>query len=388
MLRRALFPAGTVRRKVKKKLKKVLILGVASVQLDAVLELKKMGCETYTCAMAKDGPAADAADHFAVINILDEKAVSDYIAENGIDVVYSTGSDLAMPVACRLSEKLGMPHFVTSETAYICNHKNAMRETLTQACKGNIPYQVMEAPGTVTIGFPAILKPSDSQGQRGIFLIHSQAEFEQHFEEAKSFSREGKAIVEKYIDGPEISVNGYMVNGVLRFVAASDRETWPEYTGLIHKHIVPAVTISDTVKERIKEVLEDACNRVGLLNGPVYFQMKVADEQPYIIEMTPRLDGCHMWKLLTEATGFNLMQLVFSHLLNDDTSELSKAGKRAVTPMELVFWCQEPKTVMDRDKLELPADAIDHFYYYNTGDTIRPVNGKYDKIGYYIRERK
>ena len=35
--------------------KKVLILGVAAVQMDAVSQLKKMGCETFTCAMAKDG---------------------------------------------------------------------------------------------------------------------------------------------------------------------------------------------------------------------------------------------------------------------------------------------------------------------------------------------
>ena len=160
---------------------KVLVLGVASVQLDAVVELKKMGCETFTIAMAKDGPAADAADHFDIINILDEEAVVKHILDNNIDVVYSTGSDLAMPVACRISERLGMPHFVTSKAAYICNHKNAMRETLTRDCEGNIPYQVMSEIEKVDIDFPAILKPSDAQGQRGIFLINSLLHFNFHF---------------------------------------------------------------------------------------------------------------------------------------------------------------------------------------------------------------
>ncbi len=364
---------------------KVLILGVASVQMDAVLELKKMGCETFTAAMAKDGPGADAADHFDMINILDEEALVRHILDNGIDVVYSTGSDLAMPVACRISERLGMPHFVSSQAAYICNHKNAMRSTLTAECEGNIPYQVMSEPGPVAIDFPVILKPSDAQGQRGIFLVGSQAEFEAHFQEAKRFSREGKVIVEKYVDGPEVSVNGYMVNGVLRFVVASDRDTWPEYTGLIHRHVVPGKAFSREAEERMKRILQDACNRVGILNGPVYFQMKVEGDQPYIIEMTPRLDGCHMWNVLERATGVNLMQLCFRHLLFNDVSGLDGL-KDAVRPMELVFWCQEPRTVMDREKLELPEDAVYHFYYYETGDLIRPVNGRYDKIGYYIRD--
>lgn len=363
---------------------KVLILGVAAVQMDAVLELKKMGCETYTIAMAKDGPAADVADYFNTINILDEEAVVKHIQENHIDVVYSTGSDLAMPVACRISEQLGMPHFVTSQTAYVCNHKNAMRSILTAECEGNIPYQVMEEIAPVTIEYPVILKPSDSQGQRGIFLINSQEEFETHFEEAKKFSREGKVIVEKYIDGPEVSVNGYMVNGVLRFIVASDRDTWPEYTGLIHRHIVPGKKFSPKVECRMRCVLQDACNRIGILNGPVYFQMKVMGDQPYIIEMTPRLDGCHMWNILEKATGVNLMQLAFKHLMYNDVSALNKIVEK-VKQMELVFWCQEPKTYMDQSKLELPEDALYHFYYYQNGDYIRPVNGRYDKIGYYIR---
>lgn len=363
-------------------MKKVLILGVASVQMDAVLQLKQMGCETYTCAMAKDGPAANVADHFETINILDEDAITEYIQKNEIDVVYSTGSDLAMPVACRLSEKLGLPHFVSSETAYICNHKNAMRNTLKD-CKGNIPFQVMERMEELRIPFPLILKPSDAQGQRGIFLVNSVEELNEHFEEAKRFSREGKVILEKYVDGPELSVNGYMLEGRLVFLVASDRDTWPEYTGLIHKHIVPSKVLEKETVKQIKEIFEDACNRVGIMNGPVYFQMKLESQTPYIIEMTPRLDGCHMWNILTRATGVNLMRLVFEHLLYGKTTELDKL-KTEIQPMELVFFCQKPNSVMNRSAFVVPEDAVDSFFYYDNGAYVRPVNGRFDKVGYYI----
>lgn len=364
-------------------MKKILILGAASVQMDAILQLKNMGCETYAVAMAKDGPGADVADHFDLINILDEKGLEAYILRHQIDAVYSTGSDLAIPVACRLSEKLALPHFVSSETAYTCNHKNAMREKLTQHCKGNIPYQVLHSMQDITIGFPAILKPSDAQGQRGIFFIHSQKEFEEHFEEARQYSKEGKVIVERYIDGPEISVNGYMVNGEMKYLIASDRETWPEYTGLIHKHIVPSHMVNDESTKEMQDIVLDACQRIGIKNGPVYFQMKVENGHPYIIEMTPRLDGCHMWNILQKSTGVNLMKLTFEHLLFDKTTELENI--RAIKPMELVFWCQKPNSYMNRSVFELPNDAIEHFYYYQDGDFVRPVNGKFDKVGYYIR---
>ena len=111
--------------------------------------------------------------------------------------------------------------------------------------------------------------------------------------------------------------------------------------------------------------------------------MKVMNGHPYIIEMTPRLDGCHMWNLLARSTGVNLMKLVFEHLLYDDISEL-KCLNSDIKPMELVFFCQKPKTIMDQSAFLIPKDAEDSFFYYATGDNIRPVNGRFDKVGYFI----
>ena len=179
-------------------MKQILILGVAAVQMDAVLQLKKMGCETYTCAMAKDGPAADLSDHFDIINILDEEKIAEHIRLNNIDAVYSTGSDLAMPVACRLSEQLDLPHFVKSKTAYICNHKNVMRTTLKDY-NGNVPFQVMTHLKKIQIPYPLIMKPSDTQGQRGIFLVNSDNEVAEHFEEVKNFLRKGKSFLKNIL---------------------------------------------------------------------------------------------------------------------------------------------------------------------------------------------
>ena len=119
-------------------MKKVLILGVAAVQLDAIKELKDMGYETHACAMAKDGPGAEMADYFVELNILDKEEIINYILDKEISLVYSVGSDLAMPVASYISEKLEMSYFVSEKTARICNNKNLMRENLGNDFKGNL----------------------------------------------------------------------------------------------------------------------------------------------------------------------------------------------------------------------------------------------------------
>lgn len=368
--------------------KKVLILGVAAVQMDAILQLKKMGYETYACAMANDGPGANVADHFIEINILDIKKITNYIIENNISVLYSVGSDLAMPVVSHISEKLKLPHFVSEKTAQICNNKNLMRETLGENFEGNVYYQVINnVEEKINMKYPFILKPADSQGQRGVKLITNKEEYIENFKVAKKFSRSGLVIAEEFISGPEISVNGYMVNGELQFLETSDRETWPEYTGLIHKHIVPSINSSENINNKIKEIIKNACNKIGIYNGPVYAQMKLEKNTPYIIEITPRLDGCHMWKLLDYATGINILELTFAHLINNDTSILKHQNYQISRTYTLEFDCQEPGTKAHYDNsIDQNQIWLERFNYYNLGDLIRPVNGIYDKIGYKIYE--
>ena len=61
-----------------------------------------------------------------------------------------------------------------------------------------IPFQVLNSINKIAIQYPAILKPSDAQGQRGIFLVSSQAEFESHFQDALKYSREAVSYTHLY----------------------------------------------------------------------------------------------------------------------------------------------------------------------------------------------
>lgn len=369
--------------------KRVLILGVAPVQMDAILQLKEMGYETYACAKEKDGPGVEVADHFEKINILDIDSLIKFIKRNDISLVYSVGSDLAMPVACHISELLNLPHFVSEKTARICNNKDLMRTKMGNNFKGNVKFQVVKSEKEdIKLEFPFIIKPADSQGQRGVRLVNNFEEYLKYFPESKQYSRSGLVILEQYISGFEISVNGYIVNGEIKFLIPSDRITWPQFTGLIHKHIVPSEKLTRNEENELEHIVELACKKLGINNGPVYLQMKIEQGKPYIIEITPRLDGCHMWNVLEKFTGVNLLKLTFEHLLNGDTSELDNGIKDFKEKYILEFICQEPNTHADYNKYhEKVSNSLYSFNYYKQNDKIRPVNGKYEKIGYVIYKR-
>lgn len=369
-------------------MKKILILGVAAVQAEAIMTLNELGYETYAIAMKNDGPGSKVAKHFKEINILDKEKIIEYIKDNSIDIVYSTGSDLAIPVAMELSEQLNLPHFVSSDTAKTTNNKDLMREKLGQDFVGNIPFQIIEnIDDEIKLNYPFIMKPTDSQGQRGVNIIHSHFEFLELFESTKNYSRSGKVIIEYLVDGPEISVNGYVVDGELKLMVASDRETWQQYVGLIHKHIVPASVLNESSENELYSIMNNLVKKLNINNGPVYAQVKVENNKPYVIEVTPRLDGCHMWKVIKMYNNIDLMKLTFEHLIEGNTAELNNLAKPN-SQVELEFICQEPNTSADYDDYQTGIESAEESYlYYNQGENIRPVNGKYEKIGYMINRK-
>lgn len=364
-------------------MKRVLILGVSAVQYDSIKLLNEMGLETHAIARDAIGPGVNESNNFEAINFAVIDDVKNYIKEHDIDLVYSTGSDLAIPIASKISEELNLPHFVSYETAKICNNKDLMRQTLGDKTAGNLPFQILSTSDeAINLSFPFIMKPTDSQGQRGVFLIENEEEFKENFETSKAYSRSKQVIIERYVDGPEVSVNGYLLNGKLVFMQVSDRETWPQYVGLIHKHVIPSRVVNEETNKKLFKILEEVSDILKIENGPVYAQVKIEAGHPYIIEITPRLDGCHMWSLINESQNFNLLKLTYEHLLFNDTKELNNA-KMHTEPMTLEFICQEPNTFANyKDYLNL--NNLKYFQYYNECDRIKPVNGRYEKIGYSI----
>ncbi|MGF0040249.1 ATP-grasp domain-containing protein [Peptoniphilaceae bacterium SGI.131] len=363
-------------------MKKILILGAAPVQVDAMKELKKMGVTVYAIArlVGKGVPA----DYSENIDFMDTDKVIEYIKDNNIDIVYSVGSDMAIPQACKISTMLGMPKFVSEEAAKNCNDKTRMRTSLGNDFKGNVKFQIVESSSDdVELDIPFILKPADSQGQRGVAIINDMSQYEEAFNIAKAYSRSGKVILEDYIEGQEISVNTYMVDGELKFIQASDRITWDEYFGLIHKHELPSKSLDDKGNKELRDILEKACQKLGIENGPMYAQVKVENNKPYIIEITPRLDGCHMWNILEKYTGVNLIRLTFEHLLNGDVSELENYRDPSKN-YTLEFVCQKPNTPAKYGDFKEELEKYPSFTYYEEGENVNPVNNRYEKIAYFI----
>ena len=368
-------------------MKKILILGTGSAQKDVIKYCRDNGYYVIATSNVSGYSAQKLADEFFQTDIKDETATRLLAEEKCVDYVYSIGSDIAMPTIAKVSEELRLPCFMRYDTAIICNHKYLLRKELEKKhVKGNIPYQIMEKPDDdIHIPFPAMMKPSDSQGQRGVRKVNNQEEVKDFFSETLGFSREKKVILESYIDGDEISVNVFLRNGEIVFYLISDRRVWNEYPGgIIREHIIPSkYEANNAVTTRIRLLVEDVLNAINLKNGPAYFQIKIsATGDPYLIEVTPRLDGCHMWRLIKYSTGVDLLRASMELLEGKGYTQSAKKAQ----PYSLEFLCGKPGSVFSKENYVVPEHDF-LCWYYEEGQKINRMNGYYEKCGYVIKKR-
>lgn len=360
---------------------KILILGAGNAQVDLIEYCKAAGYEVYGCSYTNTDKGIPLLDHFAQINIVDEKAVEQYAKEIQADIVYSVGSDIAMPTVETVCESLNLPHFVSGVTANICNTKDIMREKLGVDFEGNVPYKVigsLEEAESIDF-YPAIMKPVDSQGQRGVCEVAGFEDVKANYENSMSYSRQKRLIIERCIKGEEVSVNAFFENGRMTFGMVSDRIAFDEFPGgIIKKHVLPSRK-SEKVQKQILDLARRVANRLSILNGPAYYQIIVKEDMPYLIEVTPRLDGCHMWRVIEHYCGINLLEKSMEMLGGHEASGWEMACKEGTYILEFV--CQEPDTPM---RMEIPRAVDFARLYYSKGDNVRRLNGFMEKCGYTI----
>src|SRR4029077_14033825 len=158
-------------------------------------------------------PGLQAADVGEVVDFQDVDGVIEVARRFAVDGALTVSADRAVPVVAAVAEALGLPGIGT-QTAHLMTHKVAMRRKLSQ---GGVPQPRFAAvrarreaaPAAETVGFPAVLKPADSGGQRGLFLLKSFDDLDRHLHAALAESPTGEAILEEFTDGLEL--NGLIV---------------------------------------------------------------------------------------------------------------------------------------------------------------------------------
>jgi biotin carboxylase len=373
----------------------VLFVGAGRHQRRAILRAKQLGLRVVAVDRNPDAPGLAHADEGHVVDFVDVESVIEVGKEHLVDGVLTVSADRAVPVVAAVAEALGLPGIGT-DTAHLMTHKVAMRRRLAE---GGVPQPQFAAvrvrreaaPAAETVGFPAVLKPADSGGQRGIFLLHSIDDLERHLHAALAESPSGEAIVEAYREGLEL--NGLVVarGGEPYPLLLSDRlRPRGEGFGVGWIHSYPSKLFGDALAEA-ERVAMRAVRTLGLRDGIAFPQLIVADGEALVVEVAARIPGGQMADLAFHALGVDLVEIALRQALGKEAPD-DIVVPRHSRPTAIRFLTAKPgplpvgkvKKVSGMERVLKAPGVVQADVFLQEGETIRPVRLDGDRRGYVI----
>ena len=211
-------------------------------------------------------------------------------------------------------------------------------------------------------------------------MARSRDEVGAGLERTLSFSAVGEAIVEEFLEGPEVSASIFVLDGQVAVCQMSDRLALEGYPGGIPRaHRLPSQAATPQDAAAVTALLDQLVAALRIRQGPAYAQLKLTSGGPRLIEMSPRLDGCYLWRLVRAATGIDLLAATAT-LLGGGSPDLQAVGP--LHPMSLLMLHRPPGAVFREVDVPMPAAAVAWGFHYREGEVVRPVNGFMETVGY------
>ena len=370
---------------------KLMILGASILQLPAIEQAVEMGLQVIAVDMNPEAVGFQVPGVIReVISTIDIPAIVEAAKRHQIDGIMTLATDMPMRSVAAVAEAMNLIG-ISSETAVKATNKAEMRKALKAA---NVPVpaffkvsdveQYREAAGQFR--GPFVVKPADSSGSRGIYLVKDitdTEDIERAYRHSRPHSRGGDVVVEEYMTGPEVSVETLTVNGECHVIQITDKIT----TGAPHfvemGHTQPS-RLADPVKKQIAEVAKAANRAIGIENGPSHTEIIVTAEGPKIVELGARLGGdCITTHLVPLSTGVNMVRSCIQIALGQVPDVMPKYKKVSA----IRYFAQHSGVVKSitgvEQAREIPG-VKQISIVHGVGETVTEITSSGDRMGFAV----
>ncbi|MEA4921476.1 MAG: carbamoyl-phosphate synthase large subunit [Clostridiaceae bacterium] len=232
--------------------------------------------------------------------------------EKPYGVIVTLGGQTAINLSARL-ESLGVPIIGTSVEAIERAENRDSFEKLME--KLQIPQPTGHAVTNIDdgvkvaneIGYPVLVRPSYVLGGRAMQIVSGEEELRRYLKEAVIASEESPVLVDKYIAGKELEIDG-VCDGVDVYIPGIMEHV--ERTG-VHSGDSISVYPTFSVSQKVKDTIADYTVRLGLgigIKGPFNIQFIVdKKENVYVIEVNPR--SSRTVPFLSKVTGVKMANI-------------------------------------------------------------------------------
>ncbi len=319
--------------------------------------------------------------------------------DRAVDGILVLG-DRPTPAAAFVARGLGIPfHHPASVEA--CRNKLRMREVFRDAGLPvpwfrALPLQPLPEPSLLGINFPCVLKPLSLSASQGVVRCNNREEFLAGAGRLKRLldspeiraTREphlDQMLVEGYLPGGEVAVEGLLTDGELRVLAIFDKPDPLEGPFFEETIYVTPSRLPVPLQHSIETSFRNATRAIGLTHGPVHGEFRLNDNGVWPIEIAPRPIGgmcAHALRFQLpnqlEMERITLEELLLRHALGlpgADASREKDASAVMMIPVSnsgtfaRVEGVEEARNIPGITSLEITARLHDHITAWPEGSS-------------------
>ena len=276
------------------------------------------------------------------------RQAAEFAAKHPIDAVVPVDGQV-VAVGAAICELLGLRHN-SVESIATAENKHRMRQVFEQAGVPSPEYRLCsldDERGALANGieYPCVVKPLALSASQGVIRADNAEEFLRavgrletilnneysKLSASHAFGDRGAArisgaatemfrqfLVESFVDGVEVALEGILTRGKLRTLALfdkPDRLDGPFFEETIY--VTPS-RLPSSIQKLISESVGQAVRALGLTEGPVHAEVRLGEERASVIEVNPRSIGGLCSRVLRFGTGMSLEELIIHHALQEE----------------------------------------------------------------------
>ncbi|AGA70381.1 phosphoribosylamine-glycine ligase [Desulfitobacterium dichloroeliminans LMG P-21439] len=376
-------------------LARLLILGGSNIQINAILRAKEKGHMVIVADYLDDAPGKKFADYSELTSTFDAQGCLAVARKYKIDGILTVGTDQPVLTCAKVANELGLPSFLDSEQAQAVTHKKVMKKIFKENEIPSAEYRLIqkdfEEAELGAIRFPAVMKPLDSQGQRGVYKVESLQQIRSLLPDVLSYSREDEILIEEFYPSEEITLSGWVRDRKAHILTVTDRQTIAngQHIGICIAHHFPSKYLAEYAKE-IEELTDKIVQAFDIQCGPIYFQMLIGSEGIKVNEIACRIGGAYEDELLPVITGVDILEMLILHASGQDVDytalehyELKNNTNHA--SVQMIF--TKPGTIGRMAPMEgivVRSGAITGGFNYDVGSTIQEIQNATQRVGYML----
>jgi biotin carboxylase len=365
---------------------KALCLGGSQWQADVIRRARELGLETLVADIDPGCPGRAAGDEFVQLDTDDAEALVELARARRVDLVLAEQTDRVVPVAAQINAELGLPG-LRPDVAERFTDKSVMRRALQGAVPMPAYQEVSRREEALAFaereGYPVVLKPKRRQSSIGVFVAESPDVLAARFADSVSESQDGRILVESFIDGPEIAVEGFSLKGRFHALAVSEKSQY-DFNPCLDRRVSFPPRYSDAVLARIRATARTVVESLGLEDGISHAEYRMRDDVPYLVEVAARGAGHGVAsRLVPHVSGVDVYELLIRRLCGEEVV-MPAIRHRAASLAFLDFSSGMVREVLGLEHARAEDLAQELRLSFTAGDTIDvPTDGR-RRLGYAI----